>query len=461
MADHDSPAFSWVCPRCTRRVPNKIDACRCGYVHEAEPQPAEVTAPPVFAEAPIADIPPVVSHSHAPRQRSVAAALKGGAVAAAGGLAVFMWMQVRHPDAARAQGAVPFASARVAADTLGATSAVPPASDRRTDPGSGALLEDVIGRAMPAVVRIESARGTGSGFFVAPDTLLTNMHVVGDNDSVTVRRADGRTSSARVDTKAPELDIAVLRIDDSDSTQAVLTMGSGIQARPGQEVVALGTPLGLQNTVTRGIVSAVREVGGVTLVQTDAAINPGNSGGPLIDRAGRAIGIATMGIESATAQGLAFGIAIDHARDLLAGQRPTTTAPTPLAGLNQAMNGGAGDSAATQEQILRQIDMALAFLSRRADLLDVRWRSFRGACLVGQVTGSFDREWFALWEPQAFRGTVSRQCVPIVADLRRAADDIAEPIVTLLQGARRAGIDTTTMRNMLRKYRLDYSGWDR
>ncbi len=71
--------------------------------------------------------------------------------------------------------------------------------------------------------------------------------------------------------------------------------------------------MGLQNTVTRGIVSAVRQVGPVTLVQTDAAVNPGNSGGPVLDREGMVIGIATMAVKAGLGQGLSFAVAIDHA----------------------------------------------------------------------------------------------------------------------------------------------------
>src|SRR5207237_3250742 len=99
--------------------------------------------------------------------------------------------------------------------------------------------------------------------------------------------------------------------------------------RVGQEVIAIGSPLGtLQNTVTRGIVSAIRETGNATLVQTDAAINPGNSGGPLIDRNGAAIGITTMGYMQR--QGLNFAVAIDHARALLEGRvAPSVAGSTP------------------------------------------------------------------------------------------------------------------------------------
>src|SRR5262249_28205020 len=143
--------------------------------------------------------------------------------------------------------------------------------------------------------------------------------------------------------------------------QPTLAMGSSARARAGREVLALGSPLGLQNTVTRGIVSAVRQVGGLTLVQTDAAINPGNSGGPLIDRRGQVVGITTLGMRSAVAQGLSFAIAIDHARLLLAGQRPAAGG-TPLTTLSEAMSNGRASSAAEQarDRASRAYEQAVA-----------------------------------------------------------------------------------------------------
>jgi len=131
----------------------------------------------------------------------------------------------------------------------------------RSNPVPELPLEDLISRSLPAVVRVETAGGLGTGFFVSPDTILTNVHVVSGNTSVTIRRAGGITQTARVDTTAPELDIAIVRISNPDSDQPTLAMGSASQTRAGQEVIALGSPLGLQNTVTRGIVSAVRRWG--------------------------------------------------------------------------------------------------------------------------------------------------------------------------------------------------------
>jgi hypothetical protein len=315
---------------------------------------------------------------------------------------------------------------------------------------------------MPAVVRVESAGGFGSGFFVAPDTILTNVHVVGSNSSVTIRRIDGRTTSARVDTTAPELDIAVVRISNPDPNQPTLTMGSGMNARAGQEVIALGTPLGLQNTVTRGIVSAVREVGGVTLVQTDAAINPGNSGGPLLDRTGAVLGIATMGMRSAVAQGLSFGVAIEHAQSLLAGRRSSATG-TPASSLNQAMSGkqGPADSDTVREEGGRTYELAIAELARRADALDGHWRSFKISCYEGRVAGTFDHEWFALWDQRAMQGAVSPGCEQSFTDIRRVAQDIRNGVLGAQESARKTGVYPGTLRDVRRRHRLEPSAWDR
>jgi S1-C subfamily serine protease len=472
MTDQESPAFSWTCPQCSRRVPNKLTACRCGY---APPEPAEQkpAGPVVEAEAPRAGL---------------TSAFAAVVVAIVAVLGAFYWMTdraaapaataMRAPDARRATNAPaaaisnpaaqPVATPVDAADPIRIV--VPPAVEAKvTMPPAGATsggpasLEDVISRAMPAVVRVETSGGMGSGFFVAPDTILTNVHVVTNNASVTIRRPDGTTLSGRVDTTAPELDIAIVRISDPDPNQPTLALGSGIGARAGQEVIALGSPLGLQNTVTRGIVSAVRQVGAVTLVQTDAAINPGNSGGPLLDRSGAVIGITTMGIKSAEAQGLSFAIAIDHARSLLAGQRSTSATGTPIASLNQAMATRAPSSPAAdaREQGRKAYEQAIAALARRADALDDRWLSFKRACYQGRIVGTFEREWFAFWDPKAMQGVVPPGCTTAFGDIRRVAQDIRDTVVGLEEAARRADVYPGARRDLRRRYRLDYAAWDR
>jgi hypothetical protein len=324
-----------------------------------------------------------------------------------------------------------------------------------------ASLEDVIARVMPAVVRVETPTGSGTGFFVRTDTILTNVHVVTDNVSVTVRRADGRTLSARVESTTPEWDIAVLRVAAA-ADQPIVVLGSGLRARAGQEVIALGSPLGLQNTVTRGIVSALRQVGEVTIVQTDAAINPGNSGGPLVDRSGKVIGITTMGVRSAVAQGLSFAIAIDHAVDLLQGRRPPRGTATPISSFNDAMSANStNDVDANRERAAQRFTAIVAQLARQADALDGSWRSFTQSCYDGRITGSFDHEWFALWQPHAMDGAVAPNCTTYLAEIRRTAESIHAAVVAADEAARRADVYPGTRREALRRGRLDYPGWSR
>jgi len=164
----------------------------------------------------------------------------------------------------------------------------------------------------PSVVQIETPTGLGSGVIYRSDGLiLTAAHVVDDVASVQIRLADGRLLPGKVVGTHPPTDVAVISIEATNLTAAVLGYGTG--AHVGEVAVAVGSPFGLNQTVTAGIVSAVgRNVNGVPMVQTDAAINPGNSGGPLVNAAGHVIGINDVIFsEGGGNDGIGFAIAID------------------------------------------------------------------------------------------------------------------------------------------------------
>jgi serine protease Do len=161
------------------------------------------------------------------------------------------------------------------------------------------------------------ARGEGSGFIVASDGLiLTNAHVVEEATDVTVRLTDRREFKARVLGVDGRTDIAVLKIDGRDLP--TVKLGDPSKLRPGEWVVAIGSPFGFDNSVTAGIVSATARTlpdGQYTpFIQTDAAVNPGNSGGPLFNMAGEVVGINSQ-IYSRTGgfMGISFAIPIDIA----------------------------------------------------------------------------------------------------------------------------------------------------
>jgi serine protease Do len=166
--------------------------------------------------------------------------------------------------------------------------------------------------------------GTGSGFIVdSLGHILTNNHVIADASRITVRLVDGREYEARVVGADLTTDIAVIRIERRDGeTLPVATMGDSDAVRVGDWVLALGNPLGLDFTVTAGIVSAKgRQVAAAdgnprveAFIQTDAVINPGNSGGPLIDLAGHVVGVNTAIFGSDRFVGYGFAVPIGLAR---------------------------------------------------------------------------------------------------------------------------------------------------
>jgi serine protease Do len=158
--------------------------------------------------------------------------------------------------------------------------------------------------------------GAGSGFIVSPDgVILTNAHVVRDAKEVTVKLQDRREYRARVLGSDPKTDVAVLKIDAKNLP--VVPIGKSSDLKVGEWVLAIGSPFGLESTVTAGVVSAKGrslDDGSVPFIQTDVAVNPGNSGGPLFNTRGEVVGINSQ-IYSQTGgyQGLSFAIPIDVA----------------------------------------------------------------------------------------------------------------------------------------------------
>jgi serine protease Do len=232
----------------------------------------------------------------------------------------------------------------VAACTAGgpAPAAGPAASTPVPLPEPVSTTADVAARLAPSVVTVRTGSGSvGSGVVFRPDVVLTNQHVVGDARDVTVEYADGTSSAGTVLATDATTDLAVVR---TARTGLPVPEYRTALPRPGEPVLAIGSPLGLEGTVTAGIVSALdREIPGsaaqsralVDLIQIDAPISPGNSGGALLDASGRVIGINEAYLPPASgAVSLGFAIpaatAVDVAEQLLA----DGTATHPYLGLS-------------------------------------------------------------------------------------------------------------------------------
>ncbi|MGI8631801.1 MAG: S1C family serine protease [Solirubrobacterales bacterium] len=223
------------------------------------------------------------------------------------------------------------------AETTGSSAQAPLAAPAETDGGnkpSGSTVQDIYKSAAPGVVFISATIGrssstpddlfpnrqqgkaTGSGFVIDEDgSIVTNAHVVDGAEEISVRFGgeDEKAVKARKVGQDTSSDLAVLKVDKSE-VKGALKLGDSSKAQVGDPVVAIGNPFGLDQTVTSGIVSALQRridaPNGFTIskvIQTDAAINPGNSGGPLLDGAGRVIGVNSQ-IATSGGQGGSIGI---------------------------------------------------------------------------------------------------------------------------------------------------------
>ena len=187
-------------------------------------------------------------------------------------------------------------------------------------------IGEVYRRVGPAVVELgvsgQGGRGSGSGVVVDPSGLIiTTNHVVAQASRITVRFRDGTNSSAAVLRTDPANDLALLRVDLPPSS-TVAPLGDSDQVQVGDDVIAIGNPFGLEQTLTQGIVSAVqrdwRPDAPHGLIQTDAPINPGNSGGPLFNARGEVIGITSMIASPVPGSvGIGFAVPSNTARQLL------------------------------------------------------------------------------------------------------------------------------------------------
>jgi S1-C subfamily serine protease len=483
------PNFVWTCPACGRKVPSRLSVCRCGSHRGSDGAQRESDGSE--GAWPAADVPP-----EPPAALGSKAAFHWLVLMGVAGVVIGLLIAVQILPAKRASEQSPKstsaatttpqtvapnpAATALPADSLVASDRPPrdasipgsfPLPDTRppvTDipsrqPGGPPSLEDVVSNALPAIVSIETREGRGSGFFVTPETIVTNRHVVGDNTSVIVRLASGATLLGRVETTSPEFDLAVVRVAGGSPSQTFLRLGSVNSVRAGQEVIAIGLALGVfQNTVTRGIVSAIRRAGPVVLLQTDAAINPGNSGGPLVDRDGQVIGINALKI-AGSAESLGFAIAIDHAKSLLSSGRPADAHFDSAPQASESLAPAFASHSSTDDMRaagVKTFDRSVQLAARRATELDDYWSRIKATCPV-RVAPGYDREWFGLWDGRTELTSADRSCGSAVKDLNELAGEVRTVMAKAQEDARHASVLPGQLRDIRHRYRMDWAGFDR
>ncbi len=440
------PRFVWTCPKCGRSVPRRVSSCRCGYTQP----PAEAPAPPPPAPVTVTPAPP--SRGVSP----VVLMIVGGIAIAATSGAIVLWLTQRSAAPAQQSPAAALTTSRPVSPGAGALPDAPPSrpadlpaglpaqpvSFQPAETSAPLSVEDLVAKSMPAVVMIEAREGTGSGFFVSADTVLTNAHVVQSNAIVTLVSSTGGRTRAHVDSTISNYDLAVVKADVANPAQVTLALAQSSDIHVGAEVIAIGAPLGLQNTVTRGIVSGTRVADGVRLVQTDAAINPGNSGGPLIDRYGRVLGVNTLKVAGGGTESIGFAVSVEYVRRVLGPEF------APKSARDQQREDG-----------LRQYEQDIAALAQRLDEVDRNWPAFAAEC-YGRPRTSLKREWFALWDGQMAGVKPETRCRTWAAYFQDWAKRTHDSLDRYEGNARLAAVTAATTQGIRRKYNMYWPAWE-
>jgi hypothetical protein len=313
-------------------------------------------------------------------------------------------------------------------------------------------------------VTIESAAGLGTGFFVSQNRIITNQHVVAQSTVVTLRLAGGQQTRGRVIRRSLEADLAIVE-SETPFAGAPLALRPLSGVRTGEEVLAIGSPaLGrsaLESSVTRGIISGIRSMEGLMVIQTDAALNPGNSGGPLVDSSGQVVGINT--IKAIQQESIGFAVAADYAQALLQGQPVTAAAGQAQPGRSAgapaipAPPEAPSESDMAREMGERQFEAEMEAFAPHAAKFIRSVENYRDACMQ-QRRG---QSWQTVAPAIATDNPAAPECMQAKVDIVGFKNEITKALRIVIDQARRAGVYPGTIREIMQKYGVYWDGWER
>ena len=304
---------------------------------------------------------------------------------------------------------------------------------------------DLFERVSPSVVQVVGRAGaqealpaegdngaaqSGTGFiWDGAGHIVTNDHVVEGTTSLAVRLASGQVLRAQIVGLAPNYDLAVIRVDNTRGLPSPVPIGTSDDLKVGQLVFAIGNPFGLDQTLTTGIISALkrrlptsagREI--TNVIQTDAAINPGNSGGPLLDSAGRVIGVNTAILSpSGTNAGIGFAIPIDSVNRVVPELIRRGSVPTPGIGIVAANEAAATRAGVEGVVILRTVPGSAA---ERAGLRGMDAKTGKPGDVIVGVNGKPVRRLADLTQELERVGVGKRVSLAVQRDGRETAVEV-------------------------------------
>ena len=319
-------------------------------------------------------------------------------------------------------------------------------------------LEDVIAQAMPGVVMIRTPTGRGSGFYVRPDLIMTNAHVVEGSTAVSVSTRNSDKLDGRVTFVSDEMDVALVQVGRLGLSEPQLKLGESGSLRLGEDIIALGwAESEEQHTVARGIVTGLRRGQGRPFLLTAAAPHHGDSGGPVMNRHGQVVGITTARAGDGAA---GFAVPIDDAKPLIDRINQTASAPAPTV-TDAPASIGLSAVETRRATGIEEFTARVSTVARRADALDAEWNRYKSLCGITAMTGADSREWFQLYDPRSAVHQTPARCQGALNSMQQKADAISTTMVEADEAARRADVFPGTRRELRRRFRLEYAGWDR